>query len=151
MADEESGGRSVKLFIALGILMIIIAAATSYGFMTYYAPGQETNGNGGENSKKIGHTYDLGEFVVNLSETSGRQFIKASVVVEVSQKDLVEELDQRSPQVRDIIISILRDQEIEDIEEPGATTIKNMIKTELNRVLNKGEITDVWFTQLVVQ
>ncbi|ACL70426.1 flagellar basal body-associated FliL family protein [Halothermothrix orenii] len=145
MADKGGG---VKSFIGIVIMMVLIAAGTSYGFMTYF---DRTNSQHVLESKDIGPTYSLGDFIVNLSGTGGYQYIKASIVVEVSQDSVIRELDKRSPQIRDIIISILRDQKMADIEEPGARTIKNRVRAELNQVLTTGKITSVWFTQLVVQ
>ena len=141
-------GVSFKTILGIGILMFLIAAGTSYGFITFINynddPQQATK-------NSIGPTYSLGDFVVNLSGNRGYQYIQASIVVEVSTDNVIAELDKRSPQIRDGIISILREQEVDDIEEPGATVIKNRIITQLNEILLTGEITQVWFTQLVVQ
>lgn len=144
MAKEGLGFKSI---LGIAVLMIIIAAGTSYGFMMFL------NNNNAQpvTETTIGPTYSLGDFVVNLSGTRGYQYIKASIVVEVSTDSVITELEKRSPQVRDGIISILRDQKVEDIEEPGAKVIKNRIMAKLNDILGTGDITRVWFTQLVVQ
>ncbi len=149
MADGKDGV-GLKTIIVIGILMILIAAVTSYTFMTFfssYGNDQDVTGN----AANIGPTYNLGDFVVNLSGTGGYQYIQASIVVEMNNEKVVAELERRSPQIRDIIISILREQKIKDIEEPRAEVIKNQIEVKTNQVLNTGQITNVWFTQLVVQ
>ena len=144
MAKE---GLSFKSVLAIALLMLIIAASTSYGFMRFFMLS---------NSEKvrevtIGPTYSLGDFVVNLTAGRGYQYIQASIVVEVSTENVIEELEKRSPQIRDCIIAILRDQTVTDIEEADAQTIKNRIMASLNSLLYTGQITQVWFTQLVVQ
>jgi|SRR5690554_529436 len=144
MAKE---GLSFKSVLAIALLMLIIAASTSYGFMRFFMLS---------NSEKvrevtIGPTYSLGDFVVNLTAGRGYQYIQASIVVEVSTDNVIDELEKRSPQIRDCIIAILRDQTVADIEEPDAQTIKNRIMASLNSLLYTGQITQVWFTQLVVQ
>ncbi len=146
MAEQ---GRSLIRVIGIIIIIIIFAAGISYGIMNYLLPGDGKAESVQE--KKIGPTFTLGDFVVNLGGGSGYQYIKASIVVEISNSDLLKELEKRNPQIRDKIISILREQKLENIEEPGADNIKNQIKAELNRILNNGDITRVWFTQLVVQ
>lgn len=145
MAKE---GMNFKSILGIALLMIVIAAATSYGFMLFFTNDDTTEQ---VNKSSIGPTYSLGDFVVNLSGSRGYQYIKASIVVEVSTDAVIDELEKRSPQVRDGIISILRDQKVADIEEPGAKVIKNRILTKLNEILGTGDITRVWFTQLVVQ
>lgn len=144
MAKE---GLTFKSIMGIMILMIIIAAGTSYGFMRLMAIN---NGNR-VNETTIGPTYSLGDFVVNLSGTRGYQYIQASIVVEVTTENVLDELDKRSPQIRDGIISILRDQKVVDIEEPDAEVIKNRIMAVLNDMLKTGNVSQVWFTQLVVQ
>ena len=144
MAKE---GLSFKSVLAIALLMLIISASTSYGFMRFFMLS---------NSEKvrevtIGPTYSLGDFVVNLTGSKGYQYVQASIVVEVSTDNVIDELEKRSPQIRDCIIAILRDQTVADIEEPDAQTIKNRIMASLNSLLYTGQITQVWFTQLVVQ
>lgn len=144
MAKEGLTFRSV---LAIAVLMLVIAAGTSYGFMMFFMHGSTERAR----EVTIGPTYSLGDFVVNLTAGRGYQYIQASIVVEVSTENVIEELEKRSPQIRDCIIAILRDQTVTDIEEADAQTIKNRIMASLNSLLLTGQITQVWFTQLVVQ
>lgn len=145
MADNE--GVSLKIFIIMGILMIIIAAGTSFMFMTYYSSDE----NSGEEEEEIGSTYELGEFVVNLSLDSSYKYLKADISVAAENENVIQEMEDRNPQVRDSVIAILRQQSLEEIREPDGEVIKNQIKTRLNELLNEGEVNEVWFTELVVQ
>ncbi|MGM0437054.1 MAG: flagellar basal body-associated FliL family protein [Bacillota bacterium] len=151
MADENNEGKNnnfIKL-IAIFLLMVIVAAGTSYGVMTYFTSTQEEEQK--TEQKAFGPTYTLGDFTVNLSDSGGYQFIKASIVVEVSDEKVIEELEKRSPQLRDVLISNMREASVNEIEEPGAKSLKIKIKNELNTVLGEGQIENVWFTQLVIQ
>jgi flagellar FliL protein len=49
------------------------------------------------------------------------------------------------------VISTLRAQNEEILEEPGSDTIKGIVREKINELLISGEITNVWFTELVVQ
>ncbi len=152
MAEEKKTGLSFKTLVILLLVIVAITAIMSYTFLSLFTTG----GLAGIGSKKgseiePGPTFSLGDFVVNLSGTGGYQFVRASIVVEVDEQKVVSELEKRSPQIRDIIILSLREQKIEDIEEPGARVIKNQIMVKLNEVLSSGNIINVWFTQLVVQ
>ncbi|MFW6270421.1 MAG: flagellar basal body-associated FliL family protein [Bacillota bacterium] len=146
MADNE--GVNIKVYILMGILMIIIAAGTSFMFMTYYSSA----GNKEEKKQEeIGESHNLGEFVVNLSLDSSYKYLKADIVVSTDGEEVIKEIEKRDPQVRDTIISVLRQQSLEEIREPEVAEIKQQIKTGLNQMLHNGEIKEVWFTQLVVQ
>lgn len=145
MADEKSGLSMVWIVL----LVVIIAAGTSFGFMYFF--NMQNNDEPARADQEMGPTYNLGEFTANLSAVSGYQFIRATIVVEVNDSEVIEELDKREPQVRDEILSILRRQSAEDLEEPGGEVIKSQIEMSLNQLLPYGEIKNVWFTQLVIQ
>ena len=147
MAEENNNSGNMMKMLGIFVLMIIIAAGTSYGVMTYFSPDRQAK----SQQPAFGPTYTLGDFTVNLAGSGGYQFIKASVVVEVTTEEVITELEKRSPQVRDAIISIMRDARISEIENPEATEIKERLKIKLNKILTTGKISHVWFTQLVVQ
>jgi len=145
---SERGDVSVKAVIGIALLMIIVAAGTSYVFLNIFM-----NSSNGESEMRTqpGPTYDLGGFIVNLSGGRGHQVIQADIVVEVSGDEAKDDLERRSPQVRDSIIRILRRQSVEDLAEPEIDSLKQEIRERLNEVLSEGEIREVWFTRLVVQ
>lgn len=156
MAEENNSGLNLKVLIIMMVVMIIITGIFSYVFMSYFVNKNGSNQNQQvtteeESNQSIGDTYSLGDYVVNLAGSGGYQFIKASIVVEVDDQKVISELEKRNPQIRDIIIVTLREQKIEDIEDPEATIIKNQILTRINEVLSKGMVESVWFTQFVVQ
>lgn len=151
MADGNNNGLSFKVIVLMMIAMIIITGIFSYLFMSFFASKNDSEHTRDRMEEGIGPTYNLGEFIVNLSGSKGYQFIQAAIVVEVSEDKVIKELDKRNPQIRDTIILTLREQKLQDIEDPGADVIKNQLRTRLNLLLSSGEITNVWFTQLVVQ
>ena len=154
MAEDNGSGINLKVLIILMVVMIIVTGVFSYVFMSYFAGNLNNNQEKEtvkEEEEEKGPTYTLGEYVVNLAGSGGYQFIKANIVVEVDDKKVISELEKRSPQIRDTIIIILREQQIEDIEDPKAEIIKTQLLTRINKILNSGKIEHVWFTQFVVQ
>ena len=149
---SEQGDIGVKSIVIIALLMAIISFGTMYVFMTYFIDSPANNGEPDLSSRRdIGPTYELGDFVVNLSGTRGYQIIQADIVVELANENEPEELQRREPQIRDTVIRILRRQSAEDLEEPGTNRIKEEIQNEINEMLIEGRITNVWFTRLVVQ
>lgn len=151
MADGNNNGLSFKVIVLMMVAMIIITGIFSYLFMSFFASKNDSEQTRDRVEEGIGPTYNLGEFIVNLAGSKGYQFIQAAIVVEVNEDKVIKELDKRNPQIRDTIILTLREQKLQDIEDPGADVIKNQLRTRLNLLLSSGEITNVWFTQLVVQ
>ena len=149
----EDGQMNYKMLALIVILVIIITGVASFTFFTYFSvSSDEENGEDKITSvDEIRPTYELGDFTVNISNNNQISFVRASIVFELGNSDLSKELDKRSSQIRDRIISTLRAQNKEILEEPGSDKIKEIVRKKVNKLLISGEITNVWFTKLVVQ
>lgn len=153
MSDEKKG---LSLPVILGIVFgaVILAAVTSF-FLFNMLGGEAGSGEDmallGKGNEDLGPTYSLGQFIVNLPFDGGYRFLKTELVVELSDKDLVGELEERNPQIRDIVIKLLRGLEKEELEDPGNEKLKERIKASINEVLHSGRIQKVFFTDFVIQ
>jgi len=147
MAEDGSKVGKIMTYVGVAFLIVVLAAATSFGVLWYMT--RDTGPD--EIEDRMGPTYQLGEYTVNLSGTGGFQYLQTNIVVEVSDEKVLEEIDKRSPQIDDAIISTLRNQSIDEIQEPGANEIKQQLIDSINNVLAHGEVRNVWFTQFVVQ
>ena len=147
MAEDGSKIGKIMTYVGVVFLIVVLAAGTSFGVLWYM-----TRDTGPEEAEdRMGPTYQLGEYTVNLSGTGGFQYLQTNIVVEVSDSEVIEEIDRRSPQIDDAIISTLRSQSIDEIQEPGANEIKQHLANSINEVIGNGEVRNVWFTQFVVQ
>ncbi len=157
LAEEEGNG--LKKLIIIAVSIVIVLSLIGFVMIKFVNPeGVNMNITDNENkeqeekeAKEIGPTHELGEFTVNFTDQQNYNFLKASITFEVSHDKLTEELSKRNPQIRDLVISILRSQTPEDIKAPSTKSIKDEIKNKVNGNLNTGEIENVWFTQLVIQ
>ena len=149
----EEGQMNYKMLALIVVLVIIITGVASFTFFTYFSvSSDEEKGENEINSvEDIRPTYKAGDFTVNISNNNQISFVRASIVFELGDPELSKELDKRSSQIRDRIISTLRGQNEQILEEPGAETIKGIVRKKINELLISGEITNVWFTELVVQ
>jgi len=149
----EDGKMNYKMLALIVVLVIIITGVASFTFFTYFSVSSDEDE--GENKitsvEDIRSTYQVGNFTVNISNNDRISFVRATVVFELENTEMTEELNKRSSQIRDRIISTLRAQNQEILEEPGADTIKQIVKDKVNEILISGKITNVWFTELVVQ
>lgn len=146
MAENSGMKGKILTFVGIAFLVIVIAAGTSLGLLWYMSQDSAP-----EEAKTMGPTYQIGDFTVNLSGSGGYQYLQTNIVVEVSDEEVINELDSRSPQVQDAILTTLRSQSLEQIQEPGANHIKQELTQNINGVIQQGEIKNVWFTQFVVQ
>ncbi|HHW56554.1 MAG TPA: flagellar basal body protein FliL [Clostridia bacterium] len=130
------------------ILIVILTVVISFGaafmyFNTFASP-----------HKPVEITYynysPGGEFITNLR--GNNKFVKVSVELQVADKNTLKVLEERNPQIRDLIIQILRGKTEQDIEGPeGQQRLKTDIKNEINKILGEGKIVNVYFDEFIVQ
>ncbi|ADO76710.1 flagellar basal body-associated FliL family protein [Halanaerobium praevalens] len=148
----EEGKMNYKMLALIVVLVIIITGVASFTFFTYFSvSNDEKEEKEVQSIEDIRPTYEAGSYTVNISNNNRINFIRATIVFELEKSDLAKELDKRTSQIRDRVISTLRSQNQEILEEPGSNTIKRIVKEKINELLISGEITNVWFTELVVQ
>ncbi|WP_408954542.1 flagellar basal body-associated protein FliL [Natroniella sp. ANB-PHB2] len=148
--SEEKGGLNYSLILGM-LIAVVLASGISY-FMIVNLGGfnQGEENKVSTTARELGPITEIGEFLVNLDE--GRRFIRVNITVEVDDSDAAEEIDRRRPQVRDTIISILRRKEQQEVtSDQGAMQLRSEIMESINEKLLEGKVTNVFFTEFVIQ
>ncbi|HBG09726.1 MAG: flagellar basal body-associated FliL family protein [Limnochordia bacterium] len=152
--------RKVEVDLKLLIVAVafVILATVGSAFTTYliFRGNAAQTPQGAEASverRELGPTYELGEFTLNLlSSPNQRRFIRTQIVLEASNKKVVGELEKRMPQVRDEVITIVRARTAEDLStQAGMESLRLDILKAMNTLVSKGEVTDVFFIDLIIQ
>lgn len=157
VAEKPSNAGTVKLIIA-GVVVIILAAGMSFAVAMYAAKtfssveAPKGDGYGKVKSETIGTTFDAGEFITNLSNEGGNRFLRVRIVLAFPDIKVQEELSNKLPQIQHTINSTLRQQSAESLGEPKAMEkLAELLKKNVNALLIKGNITNVYFTTFQVQ
>ncbi|KYH35610.1 flagellar basal body-associated protein FliL [Clostridium tepidiprofundi DSM 19306] len=96
--------------------------------------------------------FTLDDFLVNLADKSGRRYLKAKIYLGYGEdKKLSAELEEKKLKIRDAIINVLRTKKTEDLNEDGTERLKIEIKDTVNMLLNEGKITNVYFSDILIQ
>lgn len=96
--------------------------------------------------------YGPHDFTVNLSDDGQRRYLKVTMALGYEEKKLLKELEQRSVQIRDLIIEVLRNRSADDVENgKGTTALRTDLIAEINEILSKGTIKEIYFTDFLVQ
>lgn len=104
-----------------------------------------------ENS--IPYVYTMDKFTVNLSGEP-RRTIRLEVNLNMLGRDDFEEVmdAQNRARVRDRIVRLLNEKSFTELESiQGKLFLKDKIAMEVNSILHKGVVKDVYFTDFVVQ
>ncbi|NBW99779.1 flagellar protein FliL [bacterium] len=175
MAEEKKAEQSkkplnVKLIMMIAFVIVNIGV-TGYGaFLVYsstlgWTSPAITESQIVEEKKKLKEmmsspdqeggplVYTLDKFTVNLSGEPQRS-IQIEVNLEMLSKEGFEEIiDQENrARTRDRIVRILNDKTFSELETiQGKLFLKDKIASEVNSILDRGVVKDVYFTAFVVQ
>jgi flagellar FliL protein len=72
--------------------------------------------------------------------------------LELDSPKTVEEITKETPRIRDVILTVLSSKEFEEISTlPGKAALKKELMTKLNASLKTGKVTNIYFTEFLVQ
>lgn len=153
---------SKKLIVVLAVVGVLILGMMGAGFFVIWTkvanmnPGAATAEASVQEEEEpadtIGVTYPLDTFIVNLAEEGGNRYLRVTLELELSEETLKTEVEQRLPQVRDAMLMILPTKKVAELGTvEGKTTLRHEVIDRLNGMLTGGEVTNIYFTEFVIQ
>ncbi len=152
--DNKKGGNSLKIVIVVLLGLILIGGSVFAGaFIVMKRQPAAVSANTNEKSKVDEKTYDLKEFLVNLSDEGGKRYLKAKISIgyDKTNKKLDKEIEPKVDVLRDAVNTVLRSKKTTDITPASTETLKKEIMDKLNPLLDNGRITNVYFYEILVQ
>jgi flagellar FliL protein len=105
-----------------------------------------------EEENIIGPLYSLDTMIVNLSDHGGKRYLRVTMALELSDPDAVAVIENRLPQVRDVILMILPTKSYDDVSSTdGKIALRNQMMEKINELMTKGRVNNIYFTEFVVQ
>ena len=159
-AAEEPKKKSPTMLIiiaAVGLLLIILIGVVimmmgSGGNSEESASSQRSSTKGRIDNLTVGPIFPMENFIVNLLSDSGRRYLKVQINLELESEAQMEEMEQKVPLIRDIIIRVLSSKTFDEITtETGKARLKEEIKNDINPRLIDGQVRNVFFTDFVIQ
>lgn len=162
-AEEGSdGGGKKKLIIIIAaavILLLGIGIAVYFLFLKKPPPEEESQNKQVEmvqppveDQADIGPMVDIKEFIVNIISEEGTHYVKASLTLELSNEEVLEEAKKRMPQIRDAVLLLIGNKTFEELQDlQGKKQIKAELKSKINSFLRSGRVKSVYLTDFVVQ
>ncbi|MDD2709688.1 MAG: flagellar basal body-associated FliL family protein [Verrucomicrobiae bacterium] len=167
-----------SLIVLLGVLILLPAAGWATAKFILHPrikavridalggpPVSDASGHGekkDEGEKKGGHgggaaegekaaSFPLEGQVVNIAGTRGSRFLRAGMDFE-GPPAVLEEMKKNEARIKDIVTTTLSSKRLDELE---AADIRQKLRMELmtliNSALKKGQITSIYFTELIVQ
>ncbi|WP_252503599.1 flagellar basal body-associated protein FliL [Sporosarcina sp. Marseille-Q4943] len=137
---------------ALTIALIIVVTLTLVGIIGLILTLQ-LKGDSADTEPTIDEileaSVDVPEIMTNLS---GRQFIRISLKIQTTNKKAAAELAKRDFQVQNIVIQELSEMTSKDFEgKAGKQAFEDSIKSQLNPLMQEGEIEKVYIVSYIIQ
>lgn len=111
--------------------------------------GHGGGGHGGGGSSRI---VGLEPFIANLADDGGRRYLKATFQVDFGGHSVPGSLNERLPQVRDLLLTLFTSKTFDDIRTPeGKQQLREEIIARINQVLDRDLVKAVYFTEFIVQ
>lgn len=96
------------------------------------------------------YEYNAGEFSTNLGST--RSYFKGSIIIETTDKNLSTKFEEKNAELRDSIISTLMGKKADEIlDTNGQLELKNEILKAVSNIVNSDKITNIYFTDYIIQ
>ncbi|MBW1706107.1 MAG: flagellar basal body-associated FliL family protein [Deltaproteobacteria bacterium] len=153
---------SKKGLIILAISFLIVAVGVGAGLFVFWGKVSGTVPETMESAEEAAEKRDvkvtiksllsLDTFVVNLADPGGRRYLRVTMTLELKDKDFDAEAKKNVPQMRDRILLILPAKKFKDIRTAsGKESLRKEIIAQLNPLLDKNEITNLYFQEFVIQ
>lgn len=89
---------------------------------------------------------------MNLDNPKYRKYLRVTMDIELADETNKEEVEERLPQIRDSILTILPSKHYDEvITIDGKNRLRKEIQAALNSFFNKEIITNIYFTEFVIQ
>jgi len=146
---EVSSRKKLSTYIITAVIILILSFAGAFlvGKSLFGSPDAIA-----EQEKQIGPLYNSPEFTVNIANSNGRSFLMTQFSLEVNNKKVLKELNNKLPVFQDKVIFVLSAQTIEDLNSlEGKTKIKQLLIDNVNSILTEGKIVNIFFNNFVYQ
>ena len=162
MADEvveEKAAPTKKpifIYVAVGLVLVLaLAGGTAYYVVTNYMGG----GKAAVSTREPGFLMKLGDpkegFIVNIGTATSGRYLKIGVILELKpDKKLQAAGKTMSPEeikIQDAVLHVLRSQRVEDFDPQKQDRLKDLIKQEVNKVLGREAVYEVYITNILLQ
>ena len=158
-AENEKKKSPLMLIIIIIVAGLIVGGGGTVAFFMFKNKGDNVNPDKEVTEEKkvikpdiLGPMYMLEPFIVNLSGAEGRNYLKVEMGFELNNQAVIEEINNKIPQIKDAVVLLLSSKSYEDVKTlDGKVALKEALLIRLNNFLKSGSINSIYFTNFVVQ
>jgi flagellar basal body-associated protein FliL len=145
-----------KLTVPIVVVVIVVAlagVAMQLGWLAIPGlSGEPRRGAPGSEKGEMGPVVKLNPLIINLKDEGGMSYLKATIVLEVEQKNKVEEVTKRLPMLTDMAILTLGEKRLQDLEKPESKeSLKQELLAKMNQSFPSKRINRVYFDEFLFE
>lgn len=146
---QKAGGK-MRLLVFL-LLAVVLGGGLAFGALRFFGPSAAVQA-ASPRPERV-ETLDLGDKVVNLANGESGRYLRVRVVLEYhGEKKLAEEIKARQPALTEKVLNIFRSKKAEEIlPVKNQEKVKEEILSAINEELHHGKVSQVYFTDFLVQ
>jgi flagellar basal body-associated protein FliL len=155
---ESKTIRSKKFFLLLGFagLVVVVGGLGTAAFLGWIGTppwfSSEKPSSPSPVQPVIGPMIKLTPLIINLHEDAGDHYIKTTLILEIGQKDWLEEVQTRVPSIIDMLILTLGDKKMEELRRPELREeLKKDLLRKANQQFSSGKIKQIYFDEFLYQ
>ena len=155
MENETSkSGNKLKPILIVVIILLVLTIGTLLGIGFTTGKIQEVTASMFDSSEEV--TVPLEQFLVNLTpgKSSSNQYLQIELSIYSSQKDAEATITARTAQIRDAVITVLRNKTSDSLystNDEGTLALKNELKDNINTAVGTELVNEVYITNIVTQ
>ena len=141
--------------------LLVLTVGLAAGFMMMWnklsdmnARGNLTVTQGSQQAQAAapGPLFSLDTFIVNLADQERSRYLRVTMDLEMAESTDADKIRKRLSQVRDSILMILPSKRFEEIASmDGKIALRDEIMAKVNGLFNRQVVTNIFFTEFVVQ
>ncbi len=159
MADEKNEAKKSKKGLIMVLLALVLGAGLGVG--GYFAwqmfnPAPSLTDESGQSpfsgDAATGNMVELESFIVNILDEKGSRYLKASIILDVDNEEVAQEITDRMPQIKDAVLLLVGNKAYNDLADmQGKLQLRVELISRLNEILKTGRVRKIYFTDFVVQ
>ncbi len=162
-SPPSSGGGFLKIII-IAVVLLVVLGGVGFAVLTF-APGlfssseeagvptsPSESADPSKTVEPLGVLYPMKPFIVNLAEAAGKRYLKLTIDLELTDKEVQGEINARMPPIQDSLLILLSSKSFSDISTvEGKMRLRMEIIGRINNFLVRGRVKNVYFTEFVIQ
>jgi flagellar FliL protein len=143
---------TVLLVLTIGLSVGFFMMWSKLSTLNLQANPVDNKAAGSSQTAALGTLFSLDTFIVNLADQGRNRYLRVTMDLEIAASVDAAKITERLPQIRDSILMILPSKQFDEIASmEGKIALRDEILAKLNSLFGSNVVTNIFFTEFVVQ